>query len=265
MGTASLPITLTGTTGTPGAWGGLFAEPGATVALDYTTVADAGNNCGLCAALYLDGSTTTLDHSTVTASSSDGVAVGGGGRLSVSNSRFVGNSGYGLHLTNPDDTSALTLANNTFHGNGYFDGVYLDGGTLTRPATWSPDWGPVEVGSSLTISGGVALTLTAGMSVSVGGGLIVQGALRALGTASAPITLTSNQASPSPGDWYGLLFDTGSSGTLAYATIANAGAYCYCGTPFSSDVTVYGGRSASTMFPSPGAPIMASTSAAARP
>lgn len=56
-------------------------------------------------------------------------------------------------------------------------------------------------------------------------GLIIQGALTAAGTASAPITFTSRQATPSHGDWYGVRFEAGARGNLSYATIAYAGAY----------------------------------------
>jgi len=56
-------------------------------------------------------------------------------------------------------------------------------------------------------------------------GLIIQGALTAAGTASAPITFTSGQATPSHGDWYGVRFEAGARGNLSYATIAYAGAY----------------------------------------
>jgi len=276
VGTAGAPITLTGVAGTPGSWYGLFAESGSSVALGYTTVSDAGSgqpcyhsaptSYFLYCALYLDGSAATLDHVTVTASYGDGVVAADGGRLSVSSSminhnagtgiyladstapiptvsivgtRFVGNGNYGLRLANPD--VAPGLANNTFSGNGFFDGVYLDGGTLTQSATWSPDWGPVEVGGYLTVGPTTTLTLTAGISVSLGSlyPLDVQGTLRALGTASAPITLT--RTSGASGDWGGLSAEPSSTLTLSYATISGAGeqsCYPYSGYAHSVDCAI---------------------------
>jgi len=91
VGTAERPITLTGTAASSGlvSWLGVQGEQGATVALGYTTVTDAGSSCGTCAAVYLDGSTATLDHVTVTASRSDGIRVVNGGRLSIRDSTIT--------------------------------------------------------------------------------------------------------------------------------------------------------------------------------
>ncbi len=124
-----------------------------------------GGTGGQGTAVWLYGSAATLDHATVTRSASDGVSAVNGGRLSVSDStlsnnagdgislrgdstgpvpivsitgtRFVGNGLYGVEVANPDAAPALDA--NTFSGNGGFNGIYFDGGTLTRQATWSSD------------------------------------------------------------------------------------------------------------------------------
>lgn len=73
----------------------------------------------------------------------------------------------------------------------------------------------------LTIEPGCVVKFTPGSSLTISG----NGGLIAQGTASAPITFTSANASPNKGDWEGLdILDANSSQTkLAYCTVEYAG------------------------------------------
>src|SRR5213079_1708819 len=67
---------------------------------------------------------------------------------------------------------------------------------------------------------------------SQGAGLTVNGSLRSLGTAGAPVLLTANTGSPTPGYWAGLAL-YGSGGQLDHTTI-EWGTWGIYGNPFYS-------------------------------
>lgn len=99
---------------------------------------------------------------------------------------------------------------------------------ITTSTTWSLAGAPYIVETSITIQDGVTLTIEPGVEIRIsdGSSITVSGTLTAEGTDSAWIQFTSNQATPSPGDWYGIKFWPGSSGSnlshviCEYATIA---------------------------------------------
>jgi len=76
-------------------------------------------------------------------------------------------------------------------------------GALTSDATWSLSNSPYTVTGSILVPSGVTLTIEAGVTIKVSLGLYikVQGSLIAIGNESNKITFTSNETSPSKGDW----------------------------------------------------------------
>jgi hypothetical protein len=79
-------------------------------------------------------------------------------------------------------------------------------GTLAS-GTWSR--GPYLLQGQTTLPAGATLTIDPGTVIEMGssGALLVQGTLKAQGTAAAPIVFTSDSAQPAPDSWYGLVVD----------------------------------------------------------
>jgi hypothetical protein len=125
------------------------------------------------------------------------------------------------------DSSMITVLVDTGSGGGptYHHG-YID-----TSETWSPGGNPHIVDADVTYRRGALLTVEPGCMVKLENntaiyfGFYGPSGLKAIGTASAPILFTSNQASPTPGDWNGLLFgDSTLAGTrLSYCTIEYGG------------------------------------------
>ncbi|MDI6708628.1 MAG: PKD domain-containing protein, partial [Candidatus Thermoplasmatota archaeon] len=99
--------------------------------------------------------------------------------------------------------------------------TYLNGsvyGTLTVANS------PYIATGNLYIESGRTLTIEQGTEIrfNTGYGLYVSGALNAIGTESEKIKFTSNRATPRRGDWYGISFSSGSTGTLRYCLVEYA-------------------------------------------
>ncbi len=98
-------------------------------------------------------------------------------------------------------------------------------GTLTENTTFTSGDTTTVVGD-LTVQAGVTLTIESGAIVEVGGNysITINGVLDANGTDSAPVTITSGQSDPSPGDWKGLSFTStvAESSVLEHVEIKHA-------------------------------------------
>jgi len=165
------------------------------------------------------------------------LSVTGGAAPTITNSVFAEALQYGIWA---DDNSRPTIGNCVFAGDGSSavsvpadDGALITGTSLgsnqagielrntsiAHSGTWHQqnaafvlDGGMLNAQVTLSIEPGVVLRMAGGASFHVEGTLLAQG------TASAPIIVTSNQASPAPGDWgYVALDGTGASGSqLSY-------------------------------------------------
>ncbi len=108
-------------------------------------------------------------------------------------------------------------------------------GYIDTSETWSPGGNPHIVDADVTYRRGAWLTIEPGSMVkfenntAIYFGFYGPSGLKAIGTASAPVWFTSNQAAPAPGDWNGLLFgDSTTAGTrLSYCTIEYGGPHTY--------------------------------------
>lgn len=112
-------------------------------------------------------------------------------------------------------------------------------GTLSVDTTWTADNVYKLDGCSLTVAAGATLTVQPGTVVKVGGNasaIIVSGQLEAVGSAAQPVAFTSladdtrggdtnengSATTAAAGDWYGFLFQPGSSGRLEHFFVGYA-------------------------------------------
>lgn len=92
------------------------------------------------------------------------------------------------------------------------------GGAITSNVTWQATQSPIVVTSDILVHNGATLTIEPGTVVYMGGDtrlLVQSGTLHAVGTAGAPITITSqklqNNQTAAPGDWQQIIFNNGIS------------------------------------------------------
>ena len=99
-------------------------------------------------------------------------------------------------------------------------------GSIYTATTWSASQSPYLVTSSVIVFPNTTLTIEPGVEVyfSANTGLTMRGNLLSIGTATKPITLTANVATPVKGSWQGVALATlqGGKATLAFTTIQYA-------------------------------------------
>ncbi len=236
-GTSVSPITFTSNAVTPAPddWQGIVffdnTVDGSTI-LDHCTVEYGGNNI-YNSNIYCSNASPTIKNCTI--------------RLS---------GGYGIYC---DINSAPTLTNNTISNNGLFpisessdrldsnvtgntgsgntpDAIEVRAQNIVSSHTWVPQDFYFNVTGTNHIYNGATLTINPGSLVkfSAGTGLYVgyynAATLNATGTSVSPITFTSNEATPAPGDWQGIVFfgNTVSASTiLDYCTVEYGGNASY--------------------------------------
>ena len=103
------------------------------------------------------------------------------------------------------------------------------GGSISTNTTWTLSGSPYIVQSSnIAVMNGATLTIDAGVTVKFNTVMAIQvfGCLRALGTSTQPVTFTSNNPFPAPGDWGYILFNNNST---PYNFLSNTGSLLqYC-------------------------------------
>gem|GEM_PF-6986277 len=95
---------------------------------------------------------------------------------------------------------------------------------LTKDSVWS---GKIIVEKPLSVPKGVTLTIRPGTVVGFkkDAGLVVGGVLKAAGKKGLPVSFTSDEKEPSPGDWTGINFMESGDGTaLKHCSVSYAGA-----------------------------------------
>ena len=230
-------ITLRGTDGGTGDWLGVIVYSGnSTNQLRYTTGGGGGsfnsNDDRANLVLYANGKI-SVDNCTFQNSATFGfnASYESAEILSFSNNTFTNNQG-------PIRTRATMVdiidATNTFSGHTENYVLVQLGGDITNSVTWKALSIPYRLTSSSggiftaqAISSGGVLTLEPGLNFEfeASTSLIMKsnGALNAVGTASAPITFSG--ATATPGFWSGLFFDITSNplNQLTHVVVEHAG------------------------------------------
>jgi hypothetical protein len=184
----------------------------------------------------------TLTNVSITNNANNGIEIHSGAPA-LSNVTVANNGGIALQYdTLPPSGDLSMLSNLSVSGNGQnIISIVNQGSDNTGVGTWpnlglpivqSGSYISISTGGNFTIAAGVQAQLTglyavSGGSVTIQAGVTLKfsvipngigegaGTLNLNGTAAQPITLTSAAASPAPGDWAGVVFNSG-SGVVSY-------------------------------------------------
>ena len=224
-GTAAEPITFDADAAnpTPGYWTGLEFDSGAGHQLEHCNVLWGGETTTGAAVRVDTGSQLTLTYTTIASSSAQGLSVDSqSGLASFQDNTFASNGSYPMTLGAPDQLASLDTAS-TYSADAD-DVIDVSSGTFQKTSgteTWNDPGRPVYLEAGLFLNG-ATLDLEPGLTLNFGQSQnfeVSSGTVNAQGTSTAPVLLTSEDTSP---DWNGLLFDSGTTGTLTDATIENS-------------------------------------------
>ena len=97
-------------------------------------------------------------------------------------------------------------------------GTYV-GGLISTETTWDILGNPYIVIDNVTIESGIELTIEGGVEIRFNGSfsLFVNGSLQAIGSSASRINFTSNNPTPNPGDWNGILINASGNVTMTFA------------------------------------------------
>jgi YD repeat-containing protein/parallel beta-helix repeat protein len=216
---------------------GIHIQGGSPV-IDNNTISSNGNY-----GIYVASGTPYVRNNSV----SDGIYVQGTGLAQLSNNSFILSDTLPLHVS-ADFVGDLFSANSisTGDGSGYIEVV---GGTITKDATWKGGI-PLHISGSVTVQGtdgdddittltlepGTILKFASANQLVIGGTSGDPGALVASGLADNKILFTTSVASPAPGTWYGVTFQTTTATTsvMDHCIVEYAGYGNYAGIKINS-------------------------------
>jgi hypothetical protein len=229
-GSSTQTVTFSGVNATQGSWAGISADntviTPAVVSLDYVTINYGGLSGSYGAAVYADRADVAINHSVIKNGAGNGLYTTQNTHFDVQNTSFVGNGQNAIQLNQPSIN--LTMSGLSASGNGT-DAVRLAGAAST-PINGQKEWSnpgipylvdtPIanQVGDSLTIDPGSDLIFTSQ------GFLGISGQLKAVGSASEPITMTAQVKNS--GAWRGIQAHGGAQPALIdlnYVTIEYGG------------------------------------------
>jgi len=112
------------------------------------------------------------------------------------------------------------ITGNTLSGNK--ENIIKVKGTVSHSQTWNDGGTPVKFTSAVTVSSGVALTITEGVLIE-NPDMTVKGTLKVEGTAKKPVTLVGAEGKGS-NEWCSIAFESGSGASvIEHAELKNAG------------------------------------------
>ena len=212
--------------------------------LNYCDILYGGSSYGAVYG-YESESNVTISNSTIQYSATKGIYLNDDDPT-ITNCTINDNAEYGIYCTNyaAPVISDCTIQNNgsyaircyardivnitgnmAISGNGN-NSIYVLSGQANISGTWLNHGVPYIIGGNITIYDGRTITFSEGITLKFNGNykLEVDGKLIANGTSDNHITFTSNQVSPSSGDWENIYFFASSNNsTLNYCDILYGG------------------------------------------
>ena len=229
LGSTTQTITFTGVTAAAGSWHGLTVDntalAPASANLAYATFDYGGLSGPGSAEILVDRGVLSLTHSQVRHSLGSGLDATTSARLTLDSTNFASNAQDAVRLHDPKYD--LPLTNLTANGN-LADVVHIQGlnTNLAGNLHWSNPGLPYVIDVLMHNNNGDQLSIDPGTEMRFGAndGLIIGGALSALGLPGQPITFTAQ--TKAPGMWRGIVVNGGSlqaAAQLDYATVEYGG------------------------------------------
>ena len=183
-------------------------------------------------------SSPTITDSSFSSNGDSGFRVDADATATLSNVTISDNAGWAIRAFANSNLAGLTGM--TISGNSSGDGVKYEGGTISGSETWSSTlpWyvrssvfvGETDPNAVLVVEPGTVVKMAENTRI------VVDATLTAIGSTASPIVFTSDENSPSPGDWWCLYFRAGSSASrLSHVNVSYGGE----ASTFSSDASVY--------------------------
>ncbi|GIW05947.1 MAG: hypothetical protein KatS3mg060_0752 [Dehalococcoidia bacterium] len=231
-GTAAAPVVFTNNPGSTPRWAGVFVAAGGRLRLAHCAITNGGSGGSVLETLSGD---VQIRSCTIQSNTGPGIAIRGSGlNPLIEDTALLNNSGDAVSITEVSISSGYgnnpTLRRLSFSGNGT-NGVVIGAGQLTVQDV-SLDGSTFTGGAfylgNVIVPGGRALALAPGTTArfSAGAGVTVYagGAMRAEGSASAPISVTSVVTSPTQNDlWGSIVIQPGGQLQLAHCDLRYGG------------------------------------------
>jgi hypothetical protein len=238
VGTNDMPIKITSSKSSPtaGDWDQIefydSANNGAN-RFEYVIVEYGGGSSY--GSIWVDtGASLAMTRSTVRYSADVGIDMDNGAELKIFTENSLINNAQGpisIGANSVDDLGQGTYSPNTV------EGITVNSETVDHPSVWLAHDAPYLVPNGFTATtstGSAHLTINAGAVLKMGAGAGINieenAGLTLDGTASSPVTVTSDKGTPAPGDWNEIeIHDDSSDGfnVFTYAVIENGGGSSY--------------------------------------
>ncbi len=224
-------------TAAAGDWGAITFNAGSDAStIDHAVVRYGGGNGTV--AEVITGANVALKDSTISSSNAAGTRITGSSPTLANdawqnNVAHFGSAGAAISM---DLASSPVITAPTFSGNG-FNAAVLDSGSISGSVKWNNPAVGYQLSGSVTVPTGATLEIDAGQTVQLGMpfnsgvDIVVNGTLRSLGTAAAPVTVTSYRDNSTLGgtnnavadDWGSLTLNAGAAASVVSNTVLRYG------------------------------------------